>query len=307
MNASRFGKVAVLYGGWSDERSVSLDSGAAVHSALVSQGVDAVLVDASPESVLGLKQAGFDRAFVALHGRGGEDGQVQAVLELLGLPYTGSGMAASAIAMDKLLTKRVWKAAGLPTPNFRAVGTLPEARLALAELGMPLFMKPAREGSSVGLSRVADVADLEAAFSAAQAQDSCVLMEAGITGREFTAAILGDRPLPLIQIIPANAYYDYAAKYELDTTRYEVPNDLRDTQVSELQTMALRAFKELGCSGWGRVDFMLDSSQKPWLLEANTSPGMTSHSLVPMAAKAAGMSFEELVVGILEQTLVEAA
>ncbi len=300
---SRFGRVAVLYGGWSDERAVSLHSGAAVHAALCEQGVDAHLVDATPARILGLREAGFERVFIALHGRGGEDGQTQAVLDFLGLPYTGSGVAASALAMDKLRTKQIWTASGLPTPAFRILRSADDAQRAVEELGLPFFVKPAREGSSVGLTKVGAAADAAASFERAVAQDDLVVAEAGVNGPEFTAAIVGGSVLPLIQIIPATEFYDYAAKYELDSTQYRVPADLGEATIAGLQGLALQAYDALGCSGWGRVDFMLDAAGKPWLLEANTSPGMTSHSLVPMAAKAAGMSFAELVVTILEQTL----
>ncbi len=304
---SRFGRVAVLYGGWSDERAVSLDSGAAVHAALCSRGVDAHLVDATPERVLGLREAGYARVFIALHGRGGEDGQTQAVLDYLGLPYTGSGFAASALAMDKLRTKQVWSAAGLPTPAYRILSCEQDAEQVVETLGLPFFVKPAREGSSVGLSKVSVASAAVAAYQRAVAQDDVVVAEAGVSGPELTAAVLGEVALPLIQITPATEFYDYAAKYELDSTRYGVPEHLGSARMAELQALALRAYRALGCRGWGRVDFMLDADGQPWLLEANTSPGMTSHSLVPMAARAAGMDFADLVVAILEQTLEVAA
>lgn len=304
---SRFGKVAVLYGGWSDERAVSLDSGASVHAALLASQVDATLIDASPERILRLRDEGYDRVFIALHGRGGEDGQTQAVLDLLGLPYTGSGMAASAVAMDKLLTKQIWQACGLPTPAYRVLHSVDDAHAAAADLGLPLFIKPAREGSSVGLSRVTTREDIPAAYARAARQDSRVLAEQGIEGGgEYTAALLGDQALPLIQIIPANAYYDYAAKYELDTTQYRVPEDLGAERTQALQSLAQQAFTALDGHGWGRIDLLLDTQQQPWLIEANMSPGMTSHSLVPMAAKAAGLDFTALVLAILEQTLPSA-
>lgn len=300
---SRFGRVAVLYGGWSDERAVSLDSGAAVHAALQSQGIDTHLVDATPERILGLRDAGFERAFIALHGRGGEDGQTQAVLDFLAIPYTGSGVAASALAMDKLRTKQIWAACGLPTPAYRILRSAEDAQRAVDDLGLPFFVKPAREGSSVGLSKVSEASAAVAAYELAKQQDDLVVAEAGINGPELTAAIVGKTSLPLVQIIPATEYYDYAAKYELDSTQYGVPENLGEASMAALQGLALQAYEALGCSGWGRVDLMLDDHGKPWLLEANTSPGMTSHSLVPMAAKAAGMGFPELVVAILEQTL----
>lgn len=301
---SRFGRVAVLYGGWSDEREVSLQSGAAVFAALQRQGVEAELIDVkTPADVLALGHAGFDRAFIALHGRGGEDGRTQAVLEFLGIPYTGSGVAASALAMDKLRSKQVWQSAGLPTPPYRILRSGDEAKAAAVELGLPLFVKPCREGSSVGLSKVQTAELMPAAFDAARAQDELVIAELGIAGGEYTAAIVNGQALPLIQIVPATEYYDYAAKYELDSTQYRVPEELGESRMRELQTLCLQAYQALGCRGWGRVDFMLDEKGEAWLLEANTSPGMTSHSLVPMAAAANGMNFDALVLAVLEPTL----
>lgn len=304
---SRFGKVAVLYGGWSEERPVSLESGAAVHAALQRQGVDAHLVDATPERILNLPQQGFERVFIALHGRGGEDGRTQAALEFMGLPYTGSDVGSSALAMDKWRTKLVWQARGLPTPAYRRLQNAQDAEEAVAALGLPLFVKPAREGSSIGLSKVSRAEDMGAAFERALQGDSLVIAERGIQGGEYTAAMLAGQPLPLIQILPATEFYDYAAKYTLDSTRYQVPEDLGAARTAELQALCMDAFAALGCSGWGRVDFMLDADGQPWLLEANTAPGMTSHSLVPMAARAAGLSFEALVLRILETTLEGAA
>lgn len=304
---SQFGRVAVLYGGWSDERAVSLDSGAAVHAALCSRGIDAHLVDATPERILALREVGFDRAFIALHGRGGEDGQTQAVLDYLGLPYTGSGFAASALAMDKLHTKQVWSAAGLPTPAYRTLASDDDAKLAVEALGLPFFVKPAREGSSVGLSKVSEANAAVTAYQRAAAQDDVVVAEAAVAGPELTAAILNGVALPLIQITSVTEFYDYAAKYELDSTEYAVPEHLGAARMGQLQALALKAYNALGCRAWGRVDFMLDADGEPWLLEANTSPGMTSHSLVPMAAKAAGLDFADLVVAILQQTLGDEA
>lgn len=298
---SRLGRVAVLYGGWSDERAVSLQSGAAVFAALDRQGVEAALLDVkTPEDVLALREANFDCAFIALHGRGGEDGRTQAVLEFLGIPYTGSGVAASALAMDKLRSKQVWQAAALPTPSYRILQNEKDAQAAVAELGLPLFVKPCREGSSVGLSKVSVAEQMPSAYATAAAQDALVIAESGIAGGEFTAAIVGGQALPLIQIVPATDYYDYAAKYELDSTQYRVPEDLGEGPMRELQQMCVRAYDALGCEGWGRVDFMLDADGRPWLLEANTAPGMTSHSLVPMAAAAAGIGFDALVLAILD-------
>lgn len=298
-----FGSVAVLYGGWSEERSVSLDSGAAVHAALEAAGVNATLVDATPERVLGLRQAGFDRVFNALHGRGGEDGLVQAALELQGLSFTGSGVAASALAMDKWRSKCLWQACGLPTPECHLAGDEVSAQAAADHLGYPVFIKPAREGSSVGLSKVKQRAEVAAAYAKARAVDSEVLVERGISGGEFTVGMLGDQALPMLQIIPPGEYYDFEAKYQSDHTQYLLVDEHPQTSVDAVQQLCSQAFKVLGCRGWGRVDCMIDHAGQTWLLEANTIPGMTSHSLVPKAAAAMGVEFEELVLRILEQTL----
>lgn len=299
---SDLGRVAVLYGGWSEERAVSLDSGAAVHAGLLEAGVDAVLVDTTPQRLLALGAEGFDRAFIVLHGRGGEDGHAQAALELQGLPYTGSGVAASALAMDKLRSKRVWQGAGLPTPPYRILRSAAEAQDAVEALGLPLFVKPCREGSSIGLSRVDAAADMVAAYEQARAGDPLVIAEAAVLGGEYTCAILGGTPLPLLKIEPATPFYDYEAKYTLDSTVYRVPEELGAARMAELQALCQQAFEALGCEGWGRVDFLLDAQGAPWLLEANTVPGMTSHSLVPKAAAAAGMDFPTLLRRILEHS-----
>ena len=310
MNASRpedFGKVAVLMGGWSAERQVALWSGEAVHEALRSRGVDAHAVDLTPERLFGLKNEGFDRVFNVLHGTGGEDGTVQAVLDLVGLPYTGSGVLASALAMDKLRTKRIWKSEGLPTPEWLVLRSNEDALAAGTQLGFPYFVKPAAEGSSVGISKVKFATSAVSAYrkAAGEYEDRprVVLAEREIRGGEYTCAILDGQALPTIRIEPDGEFYDYNAKYISNDTRYHCPSGLPATLEAEIQALSLRAFELLGASGWGRVDFLLDEQQRPWLLEANLVPGMTSHSLVPMAAKAVGLSFADLCWRILQTTL----
>ncbi len=297
---SNFGKVAVLFGGRSAEREVSLKSGAAVLAALQRSGVDAHAFDPALRELQALRDEGFDRAFIALHGRFGEDGTVQGALELLGIPYTGSGVLASALAMDKWRSKLVWHAAGLPIPDYELLDENSDFAAVAARLGLPLFVKPANEGSSVGVSKVKRAEDLRAAYQAAAKHDKLVLAERFIGGGEFTASIVGNQALPVIKIEPANEFYDYEAKYLRDDTRYRCPCGLAPEQEAEMQRLALRGFALLGGRGWGRVDFLMDERGKPYLLEANTSPGMTDHSLVPMAARQAGMSFEQLVQRILE-------
>lgn len=301
MNAAqRFGRVAVLMGGWSAEREVSLWSGQEVLAALRRQGIDAAGVDVSRERLLGLYREEFDRAFIALHGPGGEDGVVQGLLEVAGIAYTGSGVLASALAMDKLRTKLVWAALGIPTPPYRVMSDAREAAAIVADLGLPLFVKPATEGSTLGATQVVAAADLGAAFAAARRYGPAVLVERFIAGPEYTAAVLGDKVLPLIRIDVPEGLYDFDAKYRSETTRYLCPCDLPAAREAALRDLCLRAFRALGGRGWGRVDFMLDERGEPWLLELNTVPGMTSHSLVPIAARASGMSFEHLVRRILE-------
>ena len=314
-NASRpedFGKVAVLMGGWSSERQVALWSGEAVHQALLSCGIDAHAVDLTPERLFALKSEGFDRAFNVLHGTGGEDGTVQAVLDLIGLPYTGSGVLASALAMDKLRTKRIWKSEGLPTPEWRVLRSNEDALAAGTQLGFPYFVKPAAEGSSVGVSKVKTSDEAIAAYRLARGDTAShltphtsrvVIAERNCSGGEYTCAILDGQALPTIRIVPPGEFYDYDAKYLSDDTRYHCPSGLSAALEAEIQELCLRAFELLGASGWGRVDFLLDEQQRPWLLEANLVPGMTSHSLVPMAAKAVGLSFDELCWRILQTTL----
>ncbi|MFD0914035.1 D-alanine--D-alanine ligase [Methylophilus luteus] len=296
-----FGKVAVLFGGRSGEREVSLKSGAAVLAALLRQGVDAHAFDPATQELSALKA--FDRAFIALHGRYGEDGTIQGALELMDIPYTGSGVMASALGMDKWRSKLLWTAAGVVTPDYVLMDDTTSADAVVAKLGLPLFVKPANEGSSIGVSKVKQASELAAAYTLAKASDPLVLAEQFVGGGEYTVGILGDSALPVIRIVPKNEYYDYEAKYLRDDTEYRCPSGLSAAQEQQIQAEALQAFRVLGCSGWGRVDFLMDESGKHYFLEVNTSPGMTDHSLVPMAAKAAGLDFDALVVRILQQTL----
>ncbi len=297
---NKFGKVAVLFGGRSAEREVSLKSGAAVLAALQRSGVDAHAFDPAERELSDLKKERFDRVFVILHGRYGEDGTVQGALELMGIPYTGSGVMASAIGMDKWRTKLVWQAGGLPIPEYEAL-TAPTDWNAVADhLDLPLFVKPATEGSSVGVTKVKTVEELPSAYAEAAKHDKVVIAETFMSGGEYTATILNGRALPVIKIEPANEFYDYEAKYLRDDTRYLCPCGLSAEDEAEMQRLALRAFELVGCQGWGRVDFLRGEDGKPYLLEINTAPGMTDHSLVPMAARQAGISFEQLVVQILE-------
>lgn len=298
-----FGRVAVLMGGRSAEREISLRSGAAVLDALRRQGVDAHGLDAGADVMVRLKEGAFERAFIALHGRGGEDGVIQGALETVGLPYTGSGVLASALSMDKLRSKRVWQGAGLPTPACASVAREEELDAAVARVGLPLIVKPAHEGSSLGMSKVQTREELSAAWRAAREYDPDVFLEKWIEGPEYTVAIIGTQALPLIAISTQRQFYDYAAKYDDDTTRFECPCGLPAGRESALQGLALEAFAALGCSGWGRVDLICDEQGEPWLIEVNTVPGMTDHSLVPMAAQAAGLSFDELVLQVLATSL----
>ena len=300
LNSAAFGKVAVLLGGRSAEREVSLKSGAAVLAALQRSGVDAYPFDPAVQNLQALVDDGFDRAFIALHGRFGEDGTVQGALELLGIPYTGSGVLASALGMDKWRTKLVWQASGLPVPDYALLDKDSDWKAVAQQLGLPLFVKPANEGSSVGISKVKALGDLPGAFRTALRHDKLVLAESNIGGGEYTVAILGEQALPVIKIEPANEFYDYEAKYLSNDTRYLCPSGLSVAQEAEMQRLAKRSFALIGGQGWGRVDFLMDEAGKPYLLEVNTSPGMTDHSLVPMAARQAGMSFEQLVLRILE-------
>ena len=301
---SQFGKVAVLLGGKSAEREVSQMSGAAVLEALCSRGIDAHGFDPAQRPLEDLLREGFARAFIALHGRYGEDGTVQGALELLNIPYTGSGVMASALAMDKWRTKLVWQAVGIPTPRFEMLTAASDFAAVVAKLGLPIIVKPSREGSTIGLTKVIQGDQLEAAFHLAVKHDAMVLAEQFMSGSELTASILGDTALPLIRIAAASGLYDYHAKYFADDTQYFCPSGLPQAQERVLQTLALRAFQIVGCSGWGRVDIMLDQNGVPHLLEVNTSPGMTSHSLVPMAAKVHGLAFPDLVIRILDSAHV---
>jgi D-alanine-D-alanine ligase len=302
-DVSKFGKVAVLMGGLSAERAVSLKSGNAVLTALKAQGVDAHGIDVGKDILKVLSQGGFDRAFIVLHGRGGEDGSMQGALEILGLPYTGSGVMGSAIAMNKLKTKQVWLAQNLPTPPFRLLSTGEDVENAAEQLGLPLMVKPSHEGSSIGITKVTSKDQLQNAWQEANKYDWEIIAESWIEGTEYTASILGDQALPLIRLQTPHEIYDYDAKYNVDTTQYHCPCGLQDHVEDELKALALKAFRAVSAEGWGRVDLFLDNDTKPWLIEVNTVPGMTDHSLVPMAAKVAGISFEELVLRILQQTI----
>ncbi|MEK7303672.1 MAG: D-alanine--D-alanine ligase [Pseudomonadota bacterium] len=299
MKPTDFGKVAVLLGGRSAEREISLLSGNAVLAALKRQGVDAHAFDPADRPLEDLKREGFACAHIALHGRYGEDGTVQGALELLGIPYTGSGVMASAIAMDKWRTKLIWQAVGIPTPRYALLEASSDYAAVAKELGLPLIVKPAREGSTIGLSKVTEAKRLPEAYALAAKSDALVLAEEFIEGTELTAAILGDRPLPLVRIQPPGLY-DYQAKYFSDETQYFCPSGLPADQERTIQELALKAYRIIGCRGWGRVDVMLSKAGQPSFLEVNTSPGMTGHSLVPMAAKQAGLSFDDLCLQILE-------
>jgi len=305
----QFGKVGVLYGGRSAEREVSIMSGTGVHEALVSAGVDAHLFDTGRQTFADLERAGFDRVFITLHGRYGEDGTIQGALELLGIPYTGSGAAASALAMDKVMTKRVWLQHGLPTPAFEVLGEDTELRLVPDRLGLPLMIKPPHEGSTVGITKVRGYSDMKESYELAARFDSEVLAEQFVTGRELTVALLGTgrgaRALPVIEIVAPDGNYDYEHKYFSDDTQYFCPADLPEELASEVRRVSVAAYRALGCEGWGRADLMLDKENRPWLIEMNTSPGMTSHSLVPKAAQAAGMSYPELCVSILSEAALK--
>jgi len=298
-----FGRVGVLYGGCSAEREVSLMSGAGVCAALREEGIDAHLFDTGERSLADLAAAGFDRVFIALHGRYGEDGTLQGALELLRIPYTGSGPLASCLAMDKIATKRLWLQHGLPTPRFAELECDADPSALAETLGLPLIVKPPHEGSTLGLTRVESAEQLRDAQALACRFDDLALAEQFIRGRELTIPVLGSgagaRALPVIEIIAPQGNYDYEHKYVSNDTRYECPARLPDDLARHIQDVVVRAYRVLGCEGWGRADVMLDEQNRPWLLEMNTSPGMTSHSLVPMGARAAGMSYGRLCVEIL--------
>lgn len=295
---SKFGKVAVLFGGKSGEREVSLKSGSAVLAALLRQGVSAEAFDPATRPLHDLEN--YDLAMISLHGRYGEDGTIQGALELLGIPYTGSGVMASAIGMDKWRTKMIWCAAGVKTPAFELVSADSDFAAIEQTLGLPLFVKPANEGSSIGISKVKQAGELKAAYELAAQSDPLVIAEQYVGGGEYTVGILGDRALPIVRIVPANEFYDYEAKYLRDDTQYLCPCGLSAEREAQIQAEALQAFRTIGGQGWGRVDFLMDEQGQHYFLEVNTSPGMTDHSLVPMSAKAAGISFDELVIKILE-------
>ncbi|KJK17446.1 D-alanine--D-alanine ligase [Pseudomonas sp. 2(2015)] len=294
-----FGRVAVLYGGKSAEREVSLKSGAAVIQALTSAGVDVVAIDVGDDLLQRLLSEKIDRAFIILHGRGGEDGSMQGLLECLGIPYTGSGILASALAMDKLRTKQVWHSLGIPTPRHAVLSSEADCISAGAELGFPLIVKPAHEGSSIGMAKVQGVDELIAAWKDAATYDSQVLVEQWIHGPEFTVATLRGQVLPPIALGTPHTFYDYDAKYIANDTQYRIPCGLDAAKEKELIDLTARACDAIGIAGWGRLDVMQDEQGRFWLLEVNTAPGMTDHSLVPMAARAAGLDFQQLVLAIL--------
>jgi len=300
-----FGKVAVLMGGPSAEREVSLKSGRAVLEALKRRGIDAHGIDASRDVLQLLKKGHFARAFIALHGRWGEDGVIQGALEVIGLPYTGSRVLASALSMDKLRTKYVWSAAGIATPDFVVMRRETRASDVIERLGLPLFIKPAREGSSLGMSKVTKAAEFDVAAAKAVRYDDVVLAERGIGGQELTVAVLQGEALPVIRIETPRSFYDYEAKYLLDSTRYHCPAGLDAPTEQRMRGLALAAFNAVDAYGWGRVDIMLDEAGEAFVLEINTVPGMTDHSLVPKAARQAGVDFDELVVRILETSFVD--
>jgi D-alanine-D-alanine ligase len=297
------GKVAVLMGGRSAEREVSLMSGTGVLKALQGQGVDAHSFDPATTPLGELQQRGFARCFIALHGRFGEDGTVQGALELMGIPYTGPGVMASAVAMDKLMTKRIWLAEGLSTPAWRQVHSGADTRAAFAALGSPMIVKPVREGSTIGLTKVTSLEQCDAAYALAAGQDPLVMCEQFIAGDEVTCPVLGSgdqaQALPVIRIVAPDGNYDYQNKYFTDDTKYLVPCGLPDGEEAAIQALVLKAYQVLGCRGWARADVMIDAQRRPWLLEINTSPGMTGHSLVPMSARATGLSYEQLCLQVL--------
>ena len=313
-NSSNFGKVAVLMGGHSAEREVSLMSGAGVLQALRSRGVDAHAFDPSQRDIGDLRTEQFSRCFIALHGRHGEDGTVQGALELLGIPYTGSGVMASSVAMDKVMTKRIWRCEGLPTPNYvwlapdqqdrERVRTVPD------ELGLPLIVKPPREGSSIGVTKVMGYSQMQDAVRLSARYDADVLCEEFVEGEEVTCPVLGTgasaTALPVVRIIAPDGAYDYQNKYFTDDVTYQCPSGLPETEEREIQRIVLASYRALGCRGWGRADLMIRASdRKPFLLEMNTSPGMTGHSLVPMSARAAGISYDELCVRLLQSATLD--
>lgn len=303
MKPEAFGKTAVLMGGPSAEREISLKSGAQVQENLLAAGVDAVAIDAGSDVLDRIREVEAERAFIVLHGPWGEDGVVQGALETIGMPYTGSGVLGSALAMDKLRTKQIWQCIGLPVPEYAVIHDTGELPGVLDRHALPLFVKPGREGSSIGVTKVDTPAQLRDAFDTAVRFGGPVLAEAFIGGPEVTIAILNDEALPVIKLETPRTFYDFEAKYRSDTTSYLCPSGLDEAVETALQALAMEAFRALDCAGWGRVDLMLDEQMSPYLLEVNTVPGMTDHSLVPMAARATGLSFPELVTKILETSL----
>jgi len=297
-----YGKVAVMMGGLSAERGISLQSGGAVLDALERQGIDAHALDVKQDVMQQVIAGQYDRVFLALHGRGGEDGLMQGALDTLGLPYTGSPVIGSALAMDKVHTKKIWQSSGIPTPGFAELNVGSDWQSVCEQLGLPLMVKPVHEGSSFGASKVNRYEDLEPAWRQAVEYDDRVMAEQWITGGEYTVPLLGEEILPMIRLETPREFYDYRAKYEDDTTQYICPCGLTDDAEQRIGKMAKEAFMSLGCTGWGRVDVLLDEDERPWLIEVNTIPGLTGHSLVPMAAKQAGTDFDELVLRILNSS-----
>ncbi len=297
-------KIAVLLGGDSQEREVSLQSGQAVYETLLNQNMNVCKIDIqkSKKKIWLSQIQEIDFAFIALHGRGGEDGKIQALLELINIPYTGSSVTASAIAMNKLLTKQIWQLNKMPTPNYQLINTDTDLSEIIKYPGFPMMVKPAHEGSSIGISKVANEKELKQAYQLASQLDNVVIAEQWIAGKEYTASLVNDQVLPLIRLETPRDFYDYEAKYLLNNTLYHCPCGLDEDTEQQLKVLAYKAFKIIGASGWGRVDFMLDGNNQPWLIELNTVPGLTSHSLVPMAAKQSGMSFEQLLMSIINNS-----
>ena len=304
LDAAAFGKVGVLFGGRSAEREISLISGAGVLAALQGRGIDAHAFDPGTQSLAELAAQRFDRVFIALHGRYGEDGSLQGALELLGIPYTGSGVMASSVGMDKITTKKIWLQESVPTPRYVRINADTDLDAVVADLGLPLIVKPPLEGSSIGITKVTQADQLKEAVALVTSMDESVLAEEFVTGREFTVAVLGHgasaRALPIVEIVAPEGKYDYQNKYFTDDTQYHCPAPLPEELTHEIQRHAVNAYRALGCEGWGRVDVLVrESDMRPFLLEVNTSPGMTTHSLVPMAARAVGIGYEDLCVEIL--------
>ena len=311
-DAAAFGKVGVLFGGHSAEREVSIMSGTGVLAALLSRGIDAHAFDPALRSLAELADEGFDRVFIALHGRFGEDGSLQGALEQLGIPYTGSGVMTSAVGMDKIATKMIWIVRGLPTPKYAILDDDTDLARVAFELGLPLIVKPPLEGSTIGITKVGAASQMQAAYRLAATFDEVVLAEEFVSGREFTVAVLGRgktaRALPIVEIVAPQGNYDYQNKYFTDDTKYFCPADLDPATAGEMERIAVEAYRALGCEGWGRVDVLLRAADNaPFLLEVNTSPGMTSHSLVPMAARAVGIGYEALCVEILASARLKMA